>query len=255
MPLPPRMVEKCEMANTYDLTGRVALITGASGGLGPAVVRAFVEAGATVEAVARTPQTEEYAEMRAQLGAKSEKLQLQIADVLDEESVSALVERVTQERGRLDIALNLVGGYAAGQSITELPYDRWQQMLDLNLRTAFLVSKYVARPMIQQKWGRIVNLSSRSAFSGRRNAAAYAVAKSAVITLAEAQAEELHDTGVTVNALVPSIIDTPANRKGFPNAAFDNWPKPEEIARVLLFLASDDSSLISGVAIPVYGRA
>jgi NAD(P)-dependent dehydrogenase (short-subunit alcohol dehydrogenase family) len=243
------------MANTYDLTGRVALITGASGGLGPAVVRAFVEAGATVEAVARTPQSEERAEMRAQLGAKSDKLSLQVADVLVEDSVSALVERVIRERGRLDVTLNLVGGFAAGQSITDLPYERWQQMLDLNLRSTFLVSKYVARPMRQQAWGRIINFSSRSAFGGRRNAAAYAVAKSAVITLTETQAEELRDTGVTVNALVPSIIDTPANRKGMPNAAFDSWPKPEEIARVLLFLASDDSSLISGAAIPVYGRA
>lgn len=243
------------MPNSYDLAGRVALITGASGGLGPAVVKAFVEAGACVYAVARTPQTEEYAEIRAQLGAKSEMLSLQIADVLDEESVRGLVERVTHERGRLDITLNLVGGYAAGQPVTELPFDRWQQQLDLNLRTTFLVSKYAARPMTHQRWGRIINLSSRSAFSGRRNAAAYAVAKSAVITLTEAQAEELRDTGVTVNALVPSIIDTPANRMGMPNASFDNWPKPDEIARVLLFLASDDSSLISGAAIPVYGRA
>lgn len=243
------------MANTYDLAQRVALITGASGGLGPAVVRVFVEAGAMVEAVARTPKSEEYAEMRVQLGAKPDKLRLQIADVLDEESVSALVERVVRERGRLDVALNLVGGFAAGQPITELSYEKWQQMLDLNLRSTFLVSKYVARPMVQQGWGRIINMSSRSAFRGRRNAAAYAVAKSAVITLTEAQAEELHNTGVTVNALVPSIIDTPANRKGMPNATFDNWPKPEEVARVLLFLASDDSALISGAAIPVYGRA
>jgi len=243
------------MANSYDLAGRVALITGASGGLGPAVVQAFVEAGASVEAVARTPQTEEYAAMRGQRSAKSGMLNLQIADVLDEESVRALVERVTQSRGRLDIALNLVGGYAAGQPITELPYERWQQQLDLNLRTAFMVSKYAARPMTQQGWGRIINLSSRAAFSGRRNAAAYAVAKSAVITLTEAQAEELRDAGVTVNALVPSIIDTPANRKGIPGAQFDNWPKPEEIARVLLFLASDDAALISRAAIPVYGRA
>lgn len=243
------------MANTYDLAERVVVVTGASGGLGPAVVRAFIEAGASVEAVAHTPQSDEYEDLRRQLGDAAERLSLQAADVLDEDEVSALVERVVQQRGRLDIALNLVGGFAAGQPITELPYERWQQMLDLNLRSTFLVSKYVARPMIQQGWGRIINLSSRSAFRGRRNAAAYAVAKSAVITLTEAQAEELQETGVTVNALVPSIIDTPANRKGMPNASFDRWPKPDEIARVLLFLASADSSLINGAAIPVYGRA
>src|SRR5262249_48657613 len=148
-----------------------------------------------------------------------------------------------------------VGGFAAGQAIADLPYPRWQQMLDLNLRSTFLVSKYAVRPMIEQGSGRIINLSSRSAFRGKANAAAYAVAKSAVITLTEAQAEELQQTGVTVNALVPSVIDTPANRRGMPNASFDRWPKPEQIARVLLFLASDDSALINGAAIPVYGRA
>jgi len=243
------------MANTYDLTGRVVLITGASGGLGPSVVRAFVQSGATVEAVVRTSSPEEHDALRAQLGDAASRLSLQTADVLDEGAVRALVERVVEKHGRLDVALNLVGGFAAGQPITELPYERWQHMLDLNLRSTFLVSKYAARPMVQQGRGRIINLSSRSAFSGRRNAAAYAVAKSGVITLTEAQAEELRETGVTVNALVPSIIDTPANRKGMPNAAFDRWPKPDEIARVLLFLASDDSSLISGAAIPVYGRA
>ena len=243
------------MPNTYDLGGRVAVISGASGGLGPAVVRAFVQSGATVEAVARSAQSDGYDDLRRQLGDVADRLNLQAADVLDEGQVSALVERIVRVRGRLDIALNLVGGFAAGQPITELPYERWQRMLDLNLRSTFLVSKHVARPMVEQGWGRIINLSSRSAYRGRRNAAAYAVAKSAVITLTEAQAEELQETGVTVNAVVPSIIDTPANRKGMPDAKFDRWPKPDEIARVLLFLASDDSSLINGAAIPVYGRA
>src|SRR5262249_17807125 len=215
-----------EMANTYDLADRVVLVTGASGGLGPAVVRAFVGWGAMVEAVARSAGSEAFDKLRSELGDGAPRLNTRLADVLDEDEVRALVERVTGERGRLDIALNLVGGFAAGQAIADLPYPRWQQMLDLNLRLTFLVSKYPVRPMIEQGSGRIINLSSRSAFRGKANAAAYAVAKSAVITLTEAQAEELQQTGVTVNALVPSVIDTPANRRGMPNASFDRWPKP-----------------------------
>jgi NAD(P)-dependent dehydrogenase (short-subunit alcohol dehydrogenase family) len=241
------------MANTYDLAERVVLITGASGGLGSAVVRAFVAAGATVEAVGRRAQPNE--RLRAELGPAADRFSTRTTDVLDEGAVSALMDGIARERGRLDVALNLVGGFTAGQPVTELAYETWQHMLDLNLRTTFLVSKYAARPMVQQGRGRIVNISSRAAFSGQRNAAAYAVAKSAVITLTEAQAEELRETGVTVNAVVPSFIDTPANRAGMPNATFDHWPKPDEVARVLLFLASDDAGLISGAAIPVYGCA
>ena len=103
--------------------------------------------------------------------------------------------------------------------------------------------------------GRIIHVSSRAAVSGRRNAAAYAVAKNAVLTLVEAQAEELRDTNITVNAVLPSIIDTPANRAAMSKADWSRWPRAEDIARVLLFLASDDAQLISGASIPVYGHA
>src|SRR5262249_40249423 len=111
-----------EMANTYDLADRVVLVTGASGGLGPAVVRAFVRSGAMVEAVARTAGPDAFDELRAELGNVAPRLNTQVADVLDEDAVRALIERVVGERGRLDIALNLVGGFAAGQAIADLPY-------------------------------------------------------------------------------------------------------------------------------------
>ena len=128
-------------------------------------------------------------------------------------------------------------------------------MLDINLRTAFLLAKHAARPMTQQAWGRILHISSRGARTGRRNAAAYAVAKSAVLTLTEVQAEELRDANITVNAILPSIVDTPANRASMPNADFSRWPSADDVASVLLFLASDDARLISCAAIPVYGLA
>jgi NAD(P)-dependent dehydrogenase (short-subunit alcohol dehydrogenase family) len=177
------------------------------------------------------------------------------ADVTDEPEVESLVQTIVAEHQKIDILINLVGGWMAGEPITNLDLRTWDRMLDLNLKAAFLLSKHVAQTMIQTGWGRIIHVSSRGAVSGRRNAAAYAVAKNAMLTLVEIQAEELRDTQITVNAILPSVIDTPANRAGMPKSDFSRWTRPEEVARILLFLASDDAGLISGATIPVYGRA
>ncbi len=248
-----------EQHNQYNLAGRVALVTGALGGLGPAICQVFAQGGATVVGVAGESHGDlagALAELRGALSlADGSRLTLKKADLLDEAQVARLVSEVVSEQGRLDIAVNTVGGYAAGQPVAELSAETWDRMLALNARTAFLVSKHVAAPMINQQWGRIISISSRAAHSGRRNAAAYAVAKQAIITLTETQAEELRDARVTVNAVLPSIIDTPANRRAMPNADTSRWPTPEQVARVIAFLASDDAGLINGAAIPVYGLA
>src|SRR5579883_2924204 len=216
----------------YDLSGRVALIPGGLGGAGQAISRAFLESGAVVVAAERSEHAGNGDPFREQLGDLAERFSVY----------------------RLDILVNLVGGWMAGQPITGLEYSTWERMLDINLNAAFLLAKHAARPMTQQNWGRIIHVSSRAARSGRRNAAAYAIAKNAVVTLAEVQAEELRDANITVNAILPSIIDTPANRASMPGSDFSRWPKAEEVARVLLFLASEDAKLISGASIPVYGR-
>ncbi|HLY30688.1 MAG TPA: SDR family NAD(P)-dependent oxidoreductase [Ktedonobacterales bacterium] len=246
--------------NHYNLAGRVALVTGALGGLGPAICQVLAAAGAIVVGVAG----DSHGDLAGALGglhsdiqspADISRISLRAANLLDEASVMQLVAGVASDLGRLDIAVNTVGGFAAGQPVSELSAETWDRMLALNARTAFLVSKFVAAPMTRQQWGRIINISSRAARSGRRNAAAYAVAKQAVITLTEAQAEELRDAYVTVNAVLPSIIDTPANRQAMPNADTSRWPTPRQVARVIAFLASDDAGLINGAAIPVYGLA
>ncbi|HLZ23023.1 MAG TPA: SDR family NAD(P)-dependent oxidoreductase [Ktedonobacterales bacterium] len=241
--------------NTYALGGRVALIPGGLGGVGEPVTRAFVEAGANVVVAGNREHPGEMDRLRDDLGVDESRLTFSQADASNEEQVERLVRSVVERHGHLDILCNLIGGWSAGQPITGTDLETWQRLLDLNLRTAFLLAKHAARPMSQQGWGRILHLSSRGARLGRRNAAAYAVAKNAVLTLTEVQAEELRDQGITVNALLPSIVDTPANRANMPSADFGKWPKAEDIARVLLFLASDDAQLISGASIPVYGQA
>jgi NAD(P)-dependent dehydrogenase (short-subunit alcohol dehydrogenase family) len=241
-------------ANIYDLSGRVVLVAGALGELGQAAARAFVEAGATVVAAARAAEPA-WSALHATLGPRAERLTFVAADAQDEASVAHAVRGIVAQQGHLDVLANTIGGYDAGQPVTALTLETWQRMLDLNLRSAFLLAKHAGEAMRGQRWGRIMHTSSRAAFSGQKNAAAYAVAKRGVLTLIEAQAEELRHERVTVNAVVPSIIDTPTNRAAMPGADFTRWPRPEAIARVMLFLASDEAELISGAAIPVYGEA
>jgi len=241
--------------NTYDLSGRVVLIPGGLGGLGSAVSRACVEAGARVVVAGRHEHVTALDELRQSLGDAGDLVSFERADVLNEDEVERLVWYVVNQHGHLDILVNVIGGYSAGRPVTGLDLAAWRSMMDLNLTSAFLLAKHATHAMQQQDWGRIIHVSSRAARAGRRNAAAYAVAKNAVLALTEIQADELHDTQITVNAILPSIIDTPANRTSMPDADFSRWPKAEEVARVILFLASDDASLISGASIPVYGRA
>lgn len=241
--------------NRYDLAGRVALVAGAFGALGQAVCIALLTSGARVYALGERAHLDQEEQLRTQAEAAASRLSVVVADASDEERVSGAIADIAQREGRLDILVNLIGGFAAGSPVTELETATFERMLALNLRPTFLLSKYAAREMARNHWGRIINISSRAAQSGRKNAAAYAIAKAGVITLTEAQAEETRDQRITVNAVLPSIIDTPANRAAMPTAAVDRWPKPEEIARVIAFLASDDSALISGASIPVYGLA
>lgn len=238
----------------YNFADRVALIPGGLGGAGQAVTRAFLEAGAEVAAVGHAPSSITDSFLQS-LGELATRCHVRYAEVTEEAQVESVLESLIQQYRRLDILVNLVGGFAAGQPVTELDESTWDRMLDLNLKPAFLLSKHAARAMAPAGWGRIIHVSSRAAVSGRRNAAAYAIAKNAVLTLVEAQAEELRDTNITVNAVLPSIIDTPANRAAMSKADWSRWPRAEDIARVLLFLASDDAQLISGASIPVYGHA
>jgi len=240
----------------YDFSGRVALVTGATGGLGPAVVHAFIEAGAVVVGISSRMDAEREGAIRSLLDSTGNtRLSLVALDATNEASVAQVVADTRAAQGHLDLLVNGIGGFHGGEPVTQTPLETWEHMLALNLRPTFLFSKYAARAMADQNWGRIINLSSRAARSGRKNAAAYATAKSAVVTLTEAQADELRDVGVTVNAILPSIIDTPANRTAMPAADTSRWPTAEQVARVVLFLASDDAGLISGASIPVYGRA
>jgi len=239
------------MPMTAAFSGKVALVAGGTGGLGRAVSLAFLGEGARVAVTYRKP--EELALLQSAAGANASRLEGQPADVTDEAAASALVNGVFEGHGRLDALVNTVGGYAGGARLWELETKVFDQMLNLNLRSGYALSRAAARVMLAQGYGSIVNVASKAALDHGAGEAAYAASKAAALALFGSLAADLEGTGVRVNSILPSIIDTEPNRKAMPKADFAKWPKPEEIARVILFLCTDDAAVIHGASIPVYG--
>jgi NAD(P)-dependent dehydrogenase (short-subunit alcohol dehydrogenase family) len=232
-------------------TDKVVLIAGGTGGLGRAVSLAFLEEGAKVVATYRDQK--EFDDLKRTAGADATSLQGHVVDVTDVVAVSQLVQKVLAEHRSLDVVVNTVGAYAGGTKLWELEPKIFDQMLALNVRSGFAISRAVVPIMLKQRRGAIVNISSKAAVDHAAGAAAYAASKAAAVAMLDSLAADLKGTGVRVNSVLPSIIDTEANRKAIPNADFAKWPRPEDIARVILFLCSDDAKLIHGAAVPVYG--
>jgi NAD(P)-dependent dehydrogenase (short-subunit alcohol dehydrogenase family) len=220
-----------------DMKGKVVLITGGAGALGQTVVPAFVSTGASVILGDRTPvQVPGITALKA--------------DFTDQTQVRNLVDEVIGTSGRLDALINLVGGFATGR-LVETDVSLWQRMLTMNLTSAFLLSQAVLPSMLQHGQGRIVHVAARAALEPFAGAAAYIVSKAGLIGLIRTLSAELEGSGVTVNAVLPSTIDTPANRQAMPAADPSKWARPDSIAHTLTFLASDAASQINGALIPI----
>ncbi len=237
------------------LENRVAIVTGGSGALGRAVVEQFLVAGARVAVPFIIDAEVPLLEQRLAGRFPSSQIQLRKCDVGVEDQIATLVDQVVREFGKLDILVNLVGGFWGGKPISETSLAEWQAMFDLNLTPTFLMCRAVAPILQKNRWGRIVSVTSRSGLSGAGDFAAYAVAKGAIATFTASLAEELLADNVLVNAIAPSTIDTEANRKAMPKAKHENWVKPEDIAATIAYLCSDDCRVTSGAVVPVYGKA
>jgi NAD(P)-dependent dehydrogenase (short-subunit alcohol dehydrogenase family) len=238
------------MANRF--TSKIALITGGTGGLGRAVTLAFLREGASV--IATYIKKDEADTLRDAVGPNAH-LELLPLDATDEAACRALVDGITARHGHLDILVNTIGGYAGGKALWEIDPRTYQLMLTLNVHAGFNLARTVVPAMLKQKSGAIVNIAAKAAYDHAAGAAAYAASKSAALALFDCLAQDVKGKGVRVNSVLPSIIDTDANRKDMPNADFSKWPKPEEIAQVILFLCSDDAKVVHGAAIPVYGQS
>ena len=236
-----------------NFSGKIVLVAGGTGGLGNAVSLAFLEAGARV--VVTYHKEEEYAALKKTGGAKATALEGSLVDVTDERATAELVTGIVARHGRLDALVNTVGGYAGGVTLWELETKVFDTMLSLNLRSGYALARAALPAMLKQRHGSIVNVAAKAAFDHGAGAAAYAASKAAAVAMMDSLAADVKGTGVRVNSILPSIIDTATNRRAMPNADFAAWPKPEDIAQVILFLCSDSAAVIHGAAIPVYGNS
>jgi NAD(P)-dependent dehydrogenase (short-subunit alcohol dehydrogenase family) len=228
---------------------RTAIVTGGTGGLGSAVVRRLADEGWRVVVPWVVERELERVERR-------DGLELVQADLFDPQAVSGLIELATSETGApLQGLVNLVGGFAAGGRVHETPVEEFEQQFRVNLRPTYLVTHAALEPIVAAGGGSIVCVGTRAAVSPFPGAAGYVASKAAVIAFAQAVAVEYRNDRVRCNAILPSVIDTPANRAAMPNADHERWVKPAEIAGVISHLLSEDSSPVSGAAVPVYGRA
>jgi NAD(P)-dependent dehydrogenase (short-subunit alcohol dehydrogenase family) len=228
---------------------QVVLVAGGTGGLGRAVSAEFLIEGATV--VVTYKNQREFDKLRSEAGANASRLEGHSVDVTDDSATHQLVTDLVAKHGHLDAAVNAVGGYAAGWKLWEMRPDILDQMLSLNLRSGYILMRSVLPAMLKQGHGAIVNVAAKAAIDHAASSAAYAASKSAALALIDSLAADLESTEVRANSILPSIIDTEANRSAMPKADFSKWPKPREIARVILFLCSDDAKVIRGAAILV----
>jgi NAD(P)-dependent dehydrogenase (short-subunit alcohol dehydrogenase family) len=236
------------------LSGKVAVVTGGAGALGGAVVQTLLGAGATVVVPFHKPGELDALRERLAL-APDATLSGEPVDLTDEAAVAAFFARVAASLGGPDLLVNLAGGFGGGKPVHEGAWAIWQQQLDLNLKTTVLACAAATPYMIARGGGAIINVGTRTATQPAPRFAAYAATKRAVLQLTEALAAELRDHNITVNSILPSQIDTPANRASMPKADPSTWVPPEAIARVILFLAGPDARIISGAHLPVYGKA
>jgi NAD(P)-dependent dehydrogenase (short-subunit alcohol dehydrogenase family) len=232
-------------------SSKLVVVAGGTGGLGHAVSLAFLKEGAKVVVTYRDQKR--FDGLRSAAGPHSSSLEGRRIDVTDEAAVRVLVDEVLAKHGSLEVLVNSVGGYAGGVNLWETDAKLFDQMFALNTRAGYLLARATVPAMLKQGHGAIVNIASKSAVDHAAGAAAYAASKAAAVAMMDSLAAELKGTGVRVNSILPSIIDTEINRKAIPKADFANWPKPEDIARVVLFLCSDGAKLIHGAAVPVYG--
>ncbi len=237
---------------SIDFSGKVVLVAGGTGGLGRAVSLAFHESGAQV---AVTWQNEkEFLALQGDAGAGANRLTGFNVDVTDSAQTAGLVSQILSTWNRLDVLVNTVGGYAGGIPLWDLEPEMLERLLSLNLRSGYALARAAVPEMIARKSGAIVNVAAKAAWDHAAGASGYAATKAAAIALMDSLAADLMGTGVRVNSVLPSIIDTAANRAAMPGADFAKWPKPADIAKVVLFLSSDEARVIHGASIPVFGN-
>jgi NAD(P)-dependent dehydrogenase (short-subunit alcohol dehydrogenase family) len=232
--------------------GKVVFVAGGTGGLGRAVSLAFLNEAARVIVTSR--QRQPFTALQAAAKDRAASLIACDLDVTDSSATHQRVRQMVAEHGRIDILVNAVGAYAGGTPLWSTAPETFDRMFALNLRSSLVLCQSIVPVMLQQGSGAIVNVASRAAFDHAAGAGAYAASKAAAVAMIDSLAADLRGKGVRANSVIPSIFDTEDNRRAMPNADFARWPKPEDIASVILFLCSEEARLIHGASVPVYGE-
>jgi NAD(P)-dependent dehydrogenase (short-subunit alcohol dehydrogenase family) len=224
------------------MSGRVVLITGAKGGLGTFVTQRFLGTGATVVGASRSISQEDF---------PFPNFVAMPVDFTKSAAVTSAIGSIVERYGKLDVLVHVVGGFAGGKSVAETDDATWEQMRDLNLTAAFYVLRAAIPHMRKLGAGRIVAVGSLTAVEPHAGLGAYVTFKSALVSLVRTVAVENKDAGVTANVVLPGTMDTPANRKAMPGADFSKWLKPPDVADLILWLADERASHVTGAAIPI----
>lgn len=229
------------------MQGKQVLLTGGTGGLGMGVTAAILAQGADV--TIPYYDEKEVERLKGKLAvAEFDRIRFVAADLAQE----SVVEQLVNDMGRVDVLIHLVGGFSMGKT-HEYSFEQWKKDFDLNLNTTFLACKHSLRKMLEHGYGRIVTVGSRGAVQPGGQLAAYCASKAGVVALTQAIADETKGMNITANVVLPSIIDTPTNREAMGSEQADKWVKPESLAQVICFLASEAAKDIRGAAVPVYG--
>ena len=232
-----------------DFSGKVVVVTGAFGVLGAAVARAFAARGARLallDIALHPPEA-----LAAELG--DQHLMIGGVDLGELESSRRAMAAAAMRYGGIDVLVNVAGGFQ-WQTLLEGDVETWDQLYRMNLRTAVVACKVALPALIERGRGAIVNVGAGAAARASAGMGAYTASKAGVQRLTESLADELKEHGIRVNAVLPSIIDTPRNRADMPNADHSRWVRPEALAEAVMFLASDAASAVTGAALPVRGR-
>ncbi len=240
-----------------NFTNQCVVITGASGNLGSAVARAFAEHGANVVLVDRSREHLEHAGF-----SDDARHLISVTDLLDQAQVNAMVQAAVAKFGGIQVLCNIAGGFRMGEAVHETSDADWNFLFDINARTLLHAARAVVPPMLAQpssangSRGKIINVGAYIGLGAQKGSAqmgAYAASKASVMRLTESMAAELREKGINVNAVLPTIIDTPQNRKDMPDADPAKWVAPEALADVVMFLASDAARAVHGALVPVAG--
>lgn len=237
------------MKDVMSFEKKTVIVAGGTGALGRSVAQAFLAAGAHVSVTYR--RKAEFDEFARVAGPNLNGTAL---DATDESATQKFVDGVAADRGSIDALVVTIGAYSGGKNLWETDRATFDSMIGQNLRAAWALARAVAPVMIRQNRGAMINIASRAGYGRSAGASLYAASKAGALALWDSLAEEVKPYNINVNSVVPSIMDTPANRRAMPKADFSQWPKTDDIAKVILFLCSEDARVIHGAAIPVYGK-